>query len=643
MIATVAAFFMSPADSAGLAHAAELEPQVFESQVARGSDDAYHTPAGWPSYSSTAVQVYAGSPGDNGPVYGGFRWSGLNIPAGAVITGAYVELSQFGWGHEIPTTLAFHDSAAPGTFSGGDSPYNRWAARTQFESQWQADLSSPGTWISTPDLAAGVQELVDRFGGISALVLLESGEGGQQAQYHEWSAFENGPAQAAKLHITYLSPAEPPPGGPGSLVAQVSSGTDDAYHSPVAWPNYSDSDVLVYAGAPGSDGAVYGGWRWSGLAIPEDAVIVSAYVELTQSGWGFETATTLAFEDAAAPGTFSPGSTPYDRWQGRTSFQAGWAWDRGAPGSTATTPDLAAGIQELVDRYGGIDSLALLESGEGVPVNEYHEWVSFEGAPAQAAKLHVVWTAPEPQPIEWEGVGQVLFVGPSQNPLAPTTASAQFSLGSEGQVEQVVVTTQNEFVAGTLIGPEFTSAVTSCEDSNGGLSCAELAQLLTGAMVSSLHTSVATLDNIVESTIQVPVPTEAGEIVLSVPTVSGTLTGQLNGVFVISTDTGAAVGTASLTFQPGSFGSYACFAVTELGPVPLESLEPCMDGSGVGQFMPFALSVTDTGTFQVGSGSGSLAAITSLEGDVTVTAQANLLLLQFGGVIAITNGEAELS
>jgi hypothetical protein len=181
---------------------------------------------------------------------------------------------------------------------------------------------------------------------------------------------------------------------------QVAGSADDAFHSPVGWPNYSQTATVVYVGSPGSGGPTYGGWRWSGLAIPEGAVVLEAYVELSQAGWGHTVTTTLSLQNAADPVGFSQFSTPFHRWQERTGFETQWSWPRSVPGTWIVTPDIAAGIQELVDRYAGIDALVLLESGEGVASGQYHEWGSFDASPALAARLYITWVMPEAELIE---------------------------------------------------------------------------------------------------------------------------------------------------------------------------------------------------------------------------------------------------
>ena len=151
-------------------------PVTLDVQVSSSTDDAYHSPSGWPNFSSNSVALYVGSPSGR-LVWDGFRWSGLNIPADATIVDAYAEFNQTGWGSIFPTTLAFENSPAPAPFSAGSSPFHRWSNRTTFEGIWTWDKGLPGSWVRSPSLTAGIQELVDTHGAISQIVLIEDGTG----------------------------------------------------------------------------------------------------------------------------------------------------------------------------------------------------------------------------------------------------------------------------------------------------------------------------------------------------------------------------------------------------------------------------------------------------------------------------------
>lgn len=179
-------------------------PVTIVGQVAASMDDAYHDPDSWPGYSHTDIVVYVGRPGDGAPVTGGFRFTGLDIPAGATITSAYVQFIQAGWGWSTQTELAFEDSADPEIFSSTNSPNHRWANRTQFSRVWTFPRQTPGALINTPSLVSGVQELIDNHGALTTVVLLEDGAPAAANQTHSWATFDSSPASGARLYVEYV-------------------------------------------------------------------------------------------------------------------------------------------------------------------------------------------------------------------------------------------------------------------------------------------------------------------------------------------------------------------------------------------------------------------------------------------------------
>lgn len=262
-----------------------------------------------------------------------------------------------------------------------------------------------------------------------------------------------------------------------------------------------------------------------------------------------------------------------------------------------------------------------------------------------AVSLMVILTAAasaDSNTAKWSGSGQVIYTGPSIDPSTPTTTESEFKLRRDGTVRAVQIHTTNELFAGVLGDGVGGSAITQCKDRRNSNACERLDELLTGSMVTSLHNSAVRLNRITHGEIQVPAPTPAGEVVLNVPTLSGNIRGKIEGHFALSNDTGIAIGTSELRIRNGSTATYACFTQTPAGPVPLESLQPCIDHAG-GMLFPVVLDVHDRGKFELGHATGSLEEIVSIEGRVEVHAQANLLLNQFGGKIVIPRAKATLT
>jgi len=183
----------------------------------------------------------------------------------------------------------------------------------------------------------------------------------------------------------------------------IEQSSDDAYHDPDSWPDYSHTNGNngVFAGSPGSSGqATWGGFRWTGLGISDNANILGAYVRLRNMSWGHQNiVTTLAFQKDAAPPTFSSANSPYHRWPNRTG-EFDWVWgnekeDPSEPGTWwIRTPSVAGQLQELVGLFGSLDALVLLEDGTGVSAGESHSWFSYDGNPNLAARLYLSWEDP---------------------------------------------------------------------------------------------------------------------------------------------------------------------------------------------------------------------------------------------------------
>lgn len=87
------------------------------------------------------------------------------------------------------------------------------------------------------------------------------------------------------------------------------------------------------------------------LAVPAGATIVSARIDAiaTNDQFGQPQAVLRAFDLASAP-QFASGPTPLTSLHPLTSASVGWSPSAFAPGASVSSPDLAALVQELVDR-----------------------------------------------------------------------------------------------------------------------------------------------------------------------------------------------------------------------------------------------------------------------------------------------------
>ena len=179
-----------------------------------------------------------------------------------------------------------------------------------------------------------------------------------------------------------------PEGAGNVLDVRVAAGSDDAEERASGSVSLGSSDLeLVFDG--GGDQTV--GMRFNGIGIPQGATITNAYVQFqvdeTPSG---QTDLSVAGEDVDDAVTFSSQSNDITS-RATTTTLVSWPsvppWSTvGEAGADQLTPDIAAVIQEIVDRPGWSsgNSLVLIITGTGERVAE-----SFDGDPDGAALLHI--------------------------------------------------------------------------------------------------------------------------------------------------------------------------------------------------------------------------------------------------------------
>lgn len=205
-------FVYEVCDDAGLCDRATAEitvtgatPQVIEVRVSTSSDDAEQRSTGNVSLTSSDLELAVDA--NRGAQTIGVRFTELNIPAGALITSAWVQFTADETGSEATDLVIAAEAAdAAATFTNTQFDLTN-RPLTQSEASW-----SPAAWLSrgeaglaqrTPDLAALVQEVVARPGWQSgnALALIIDGTGTRTAESY------NGDATAAPmLHVEYLAP-----------------------------------------------------------------------------------------------------------------------------------------------------------------------------------------------------------------------------------------------------------------------------------------------------------------------------------------------------------------------------------------------------------------------------------------------------
>jgi len=189
----------------------------------------------------------------------------------------------------------------------------------------------------------------------------------------------------------------PPPPPAGMLDIRIASGADDVEEKlGNGAMSFTSSDLEL-----GEDTALNGaqviGLRFPYLNIPREASIDAAWLEFTVDETG-SAATNVAIRAQAIDNAPAFSTTAFDV-TGRTPTAASVAWNIPAwntVGAKQRSPDIAALLQEVVDRSGWNpgSSVVLVIGGTGRRTAE-----AYEGVPASAALLHVEYSTP-PAPNE---------------------------------------------------------------------------------------------------------------------------------------------------------------------------------------------------------------------------------------------------
>ncbi len=155
------------------------------------------------------------------------------------------------------------------------------------------------------------------------------------------------------------------------------------------------------------------GLRFSGLSIPQGAVIQNAYIQFqADETTSAATSLTIEGEDTDDAPTFTTTKWNISTRSRTTSFVS-WSpvpWTKGDAGADQQTPNIAAVIQEIVNRSGWSsgNDLAIIISGTGERVAE-----SYDGS--LAPLLIVEFTLPGVTIIESSGTTDVTEGGPADS------------------------------------------------------------------------------------------------------------------------------------------------------------------------------------------------------------------------------------
>ncbi|MEI2302527.1 cadherin repeat domain-containing protein, partial [Ensifer sp. MJa1] len=178
--------------------------QIFEKRIAASIDDVEQRDTGAMTSNSSDLELAV----DGSKIQTvGMRFTGIDIPKGAIITNAYIQFTvdQVSTGL-VSLLIRGQDADDAAAFSANafdvSSRLTTDASVAWAPPDW-ATRGAAGAGQRTPDLKAIIQEIIDRGGwaALNDIVLLVTGTGTRTAR-----AFDSSAASAPLLHIEYYVP-----------------------------------------------------------------------------------------------------------------------------------------------------------------------------------------------------------------------------------------------------------------------------------------------------------------------------------------------------------------------------------------------------------------------------------------------------
>ena len=174
-----------------------------------------------------------------------------------------------------------------------------------------------------------------------------------------------------------------------SLSLQVAAGTDDA-EQPQTGAGFTATSAGIRMNADADPSLRFqGGYRFTGVTIPQGAVIDSAVIQLSNSDANANPTCEISAEDVDDAVDFV--TNPDIRERVMTTERTSWL-EANIPVGFRDSPSIAPLVQEIVDRplWVSGNSIVLLVKGTGA--SGLFKAISYDGTPANAAKLVITYT-----------------------------------------------------------------------------------------------------------------------------------------------------------------------------------------------------------------------------------------------------------
>ncbi len=171
----------------------------------------------------------------------------------------------------------------------------------------------------------------------------------------------------------------------------VGRGVDDAYELVEPGKMYPSSDTVTTGASADGASRYSGGFLFRHVALPREAEITAAHLELVQKYQAGPVTLTIRGEAGHQADDFGPGSADINS---RPRTQASRQWEIAKPEyGWVASPDIAGVIQEIVDTPGWWPGNNLALFLDPVSAN-YTTWAAFDADPQFAARLVVSYARP---------------------------------------------------------------------------------------------------------------------------------------------------------------------------------------------------------------------------------------------------------
>lgn len=174
--------------------------------VAASNDDAEEDKKGAMNLTDATLEIVKKS-NQTGNQRVGLRFTGMNIPAGATITNAYIEFTS-----DVPNnasgskTINGEANTSPGSFTSTKNNIRNRALTAASVGWSPSNWNSSGATQQTSDISAVIQEIVNLNSGsaTNAVAIIIQGSGTRAAV-----AYDGNPANAARLVVDYIAGSNP--------------------------------------------------------------------------------------------------------------------------------------------------------------------------------------------------------------------------------------------------------------------------------------------------------------------------------------------------------------------------------------------------------------------------------------------------